>query len=362
MCVHNLLVLYDIVDFTPTKFELKNENAFTEQPLKVQLSRQHASSDTRVTQSEPSVNSSISEKAQNDAKKFSLKDTTNESDSQTKSEAFKEWFGDWENEPKSASKVVNEDGTPRIIYHQTAAEFNVFSNDSETPNGFFAKDNDADIGVGGNKQMALYGDMKKPLHFKDRAEAKAWYSEHIDGYKGLTEKLNKLDEEYQSKYDAQETANDEYYEQNYEAYVADDAEVTKKILENEDKLDDILEQWKDTTDTIRGELRELLDSYFIENDSGYDGIILDFDGRRKGENVKSYIFFKNTQLKSATDNVGLFDRRNPDIRYSLKSTSAIEKQNKKLMQENKLYPDVEVNVISNKRVEGNVWKERMRKR
>lgn len=337
------MVLYDIVDFTPTKFELKNENAFTEQPLKVQLSRQHASSDTRVTQSEPSVNSSISEKAQNDAKKFSLKDTTNESDSQTKSEAFKEWFGDWENEPESASKVVNEDGTPRIIYHQTAAEFNVFSNanplagrnDSETPNGFFAKDNDADIGIGGNKQMALYGDMKKPLHFKDRAEAKAWYSEHIDGYKGLTEKLNKLDEEYQSKYDAQETANDEYYEQNYEAYVADDAEVTKKILENEDKLDDILEQWKDTTDTIRGELRELLDSYFIENDSGYDGIILDFDGRRKGENVKSYIFFKNTQLKSATDNVGLFDRRNPDIRYSLKSTSAIEEQNKKLMQENK---------------------------
>lgn len=337
------MVLYDIVDFTPTKFELKNENAFTEQPLKVQLSRQHASSDTRVTQSEPSVNSSISEKAQNDAKKFSLKDTTNESDSQTKSEAFKEWFGDWENEPESASKVVNEDGTPRIIYHQTAAEFNVFSNanplagrnDSETPNGFFAKDNDADIGVGGNKQMALYGDMKKPLHFKDRAEAKAWYSEHIDGYKGLTEKLNKLDEEYQSKYDAQETTNDEYYEQNYEAYVADDAEVTKKILENEDKLDDILEQWKDTTDTIRGELRELLDSYFIENDSGYDGIILDFDGRRKGENVKSYIFFKNTQLKSATDNVGLFDRRNPDIRYSLKSTSAIEEQNKKLMQENK---------------------------
>ena len=263
----------------------------------------------------------------------------------TKSQQFKRWFGDWEKEPNTASKIVNEDGTPRIIYHQTAAEFNVFSNanplagrnDSETPNGFFAKDNDADIGVGGNKQMALYGDMKKPLHFKDRAEAKAWYSEHIDGYKGLTEKLNKLDEEYQSKYDAQETANDEYYEQNYEAYVADDAEVTQKILENEDKLDDILEQWKETTDTIRGELRELLNSYFIENDSGYDGIILDFDfeGRSKGGKVKSYIFFKNTQLKSATDNIGLFDRRNPDIRYSLKSTSSIEEQNKKLMQENK---------------------------
>ena len=110
---------------------------------------------------------SISEKVKDDTK-FSLKDTANESDSQTKSKAFKEWFGDWENNPESASKIVNEDGTPRIIYHQTAAEFNVFSNanplagrnDSETPNGFFAKDNDADIGVGGNVAV-YYIDAKK---------------------------------------------------------------------------------------------------------------------------------------------------------------------------------------------------------
>jgi len=33
-----------------------------------------------------------------------------------------------------------------------------------------------------------------------------------------------------------------------------------------------------------------------------------------------------------------------------------------MQQFKELYPDVEVNVISNKRVEGNVWKERMRKR
>lgn len=72
------------------------------------------------------TNSSISEKAQNDAKKFSLKDTTNESDSQTKSEAFKEWFGDWESEPEYASKVVNEDGTPKVVYHGTGNEFFVF--------------------------------------------------------------------------------------------------------------------------------------------------------------------------------------------------------------------------------------------
>ena len=35
----------------------------------------------------------------------------------TQSQQFKRWFGDWEKKPKTASKVVNEDGTPRIVYH-----------------------------------------------------------------------------------------------------------------------------------------------------------------------------------------------------------------------------------------------------
>jgi len=30
---------------------------------------------------------------------------------------FKAWFGDWENEPKNASKVVDENGEPLVVYH-----------------------------------------------------------------------------------------------------------------------------------------------------------------------------------------------------------------------------------------------------
>ena len=33
--------------------------------------------------------------------------------------AFKAWFGDWENDPKNASKVVDENGEPKIVYHGT---------------------------------------------------------------------------------------------------------------------------------------------------------------------------------------------------------------------------------------------------
>jgi len=31
--------------------------------------------------------------------------------------AFKKWFGDWENDPKNASKVVDENGEPLVVYH-----------------------------------------------------------------------------------------------------------------------------------------------------------------------------------------------------------------------------------------------------
>lgn len=47
----------------------------------------------------------------------------------TESLAFKKWFGDWQNNPKSASKVVNKNGEPLRVYHGTGADFTVFSHD-----------------------------------------------------------------------------------------------------------------------------------------------------------------------------------------------------------------------------------------
>ena len=39
---------------------------------------------------------------------------------------FKEWFGDWENDPKNASKVVDENGEPMVVYHGTNYSFDEF--------------------------------------------------------------------------------------------------------------------------------------------------------------------------------------------------------------------------------------------
>jgi hypothetical protein len=34
-------------------------------------------------------------------------------------QSFKDWFGDWENDPANASKVVDENGRPKVVYHGT---------------------------------------------------------------------------------------------------------------------------------------------------------------------------------------------------------------------------------------------------
>ena len=38
---------------------------------------------------------------------------------QVRTPKFKEWFGDWENDPENASKIVDENGEPLVVYHGT---------------------------------------------------------------------------------------------------------------------------------------------------------------------------------------------------------------------------------------------------
>ena len=49
---------------------------------------------------------------------------------------FKNWFGDWQNDPENASKVVNEDGTPKVLYHGSPISgIEIFSPRGATNNG-----------------------------------------------------------------------------------------------------------------------------------------------------------------------------------------------------------------------------------
>lgn len=56
------------------------------------------------------------EKTKLNAEQWAIVRTTN----------FKNWFGDWENYPEDASKVMDENGEPMVVWHGRSAEFNTF--------------------------------------------------------------------------------------------------------------------------------------------------------------------------------------------------------------------------------------------
>lgn len=45
---------------------------------------------------------------------------------QVRTKAFKDWFGDWENDPENASKVVDKNGEPLVVYHESPNKFTTF--------------------------------------------------------------------------------------------------------------------------------------------------------------------------------------------------------------------------------------------
>ena len=66
---------------------------------------------------------------------------------QVRTKAFKEWFGDWENDPENASKVVDENGEPLVVYHGTRNSFYTFDDklsnpDNEYGKGYYFTDNE----------------------------------------------------------------------------------------------------------------------------------------------------------------------------------------------------------------------------
>ena len=82
-----------------------------------------------------------------------------------RTKAFKDWFGDWENNPESASKVVDSNGEPLPVYHGTNAEpFVVFYEGS-----FFTDDYmNADGYASGEMVYEVFLNIKKPLRINAR--------------------------------------------------------------------------------------------------------------------------------------------------------------------------------------------------
>lgn len=108
---------------------------------------------------------------------------------------FKEWFGDWESDPENASKVVDENGEPKVMYHGSRGDFNIFSN--ENPNKLAWTEGGLGFYFTTYSDSALgYGRRIIPSFINSRKIKKSDESEHAFV---TNNQLNKL---YQEGYDS----------------------------------------------------------------------------------------------------------------------------------------------------------------
>ena len=242
----------------------------------------------------------------------------------TQSKQFIRWFGDWQNSPAKASKAVDNNGEPLVLYHQTGKEFTTFDTkqkgsgefDSEMPTGIFMKPTNNDIGVGGNIQMPLYASIKNPLIINNRSELVKFYDKNVQGYTKAKSAIDSVNEKYKAKFNEEMKRENEEYQKLWNAKKngeISEEEYQKSI--SRDALDEIMEEWENKVNEASRNAKALVDDYF--KNSNYDGVIVNNDVGSFGRSTKTFIAFENTQVKSATDNIGTFDGNNPDIRYSL---------------------------------------------
>ncbi len=142
--------------------------------------------------------------------------------------------------PVSGSVIVNEDGTPRIVYHGTNQNFHVFESDSNEY--WFSQSEDYAEAMmeerGGDEVKQVYLNMKKPFYAKLKP--------------------------------------DQFSDPTFERPIIRKARA-----------------------------------------GDYDGVIIENDTEDEYAADTFYVVFNPNQIKSATDNMGTFDKHNKDIRYSI---------------------------------------------
>lgn len=253
----------------------------------------------------------------------------------TESQQFKRWFGN--------SKVINSDGTPKIVYHQTENEFTVFetrregagTRDNGTPFGIFLKSSNKDIGLRGKKQMALYAKIENPLRAKNRSEFLKAMQSMSSEYAEIINQHEALDREYKEK---TQSAMKEFKNYIIE-WRADNPGVDSRALYDDAKFNELFEaedtlasEWTSKADKLSTKAKEAMTKALESN--GYDGVILEKDDGSFGRSTDAYIVLHPEQVKSATDNIGTFDSSNPDIRYSREPErlNELRRQNEELKQ------------------------------
>jgi SAM-dependent methyltransferase len=177
---------------------------------------------------------------------------------QVRTSEFKAWFGDWENDPENASKVVDENGEPLVVYHgANYPEFTTF----ETYGADYTKTEGTGAFFTDSKELAnSYIDAEYPSAFP------AIYATYLN-----IKNPNIIDFNGDNWSDHDGMSTDEYVRETRNANENDGS-----ILQN-------------------------------VNDAGMSGYDIE---------ATVYAVFNPNQIKSATGNTGEFSKESNDIRFS----------------------------------------------
>lgn len=202
------------------------------------------------------------EKTKLNAEQWAIVRTTN----------FKNWFGDWENDPEDASKVMDENGEPLVVYHGT-------TND-ETKSVW-------------NEKTKTYDTSHEPFTV---------FKREVDGLPNSGLFFN--------------SSEDNAYEYGYNNYAVYLSAKNPLVIDCKGSLYNSIKHDGKTMDTY--------DWANWAEENGYDGVIFKNikDGVDYGsmqDTTDDYVVFKSNQIKSAENNNGDFSADNNDIRFSLKA-------------------------------------------
>lgn len=189
---------------------------------------------------------------------------------QVRTQFFKDWFGDFENDPENASKVVDENGEPKIMLHGSLADFNIFQKTKGTVSTIF-----------GNEYVERTG-----FFFTDDREFASAFGSPMETYLNIRE-----------PFDMRRGISEDMYQRAEEAGISG-----RWLLRN-------IEDWE-RFDEEDGRL-------FVENlqTAQYDGAAF-MEDDNNGYPVNVFVAFRPGQIKSALGNAGTFSNRSNRIDYS----------------------------------------------
>lgn len=197
--------------------------------------------------------------------------------------------------------MVNPDGTPRLLYHQTKPEtqqairrqgfrtdkLSNRSSDREMPDGVFLKFNDAALGVGGT-QIPVTALVKNPLRVRDRAELVRWLSVNSSDYDDVRVEAEQSDKDYNRSFDR-------VFKQESPGLRRGTPEAKAWHQEKSARMDAVLAAWIPSEAAYSARLRAIVTQALL--DAGYDSLWMGRDEGTRGRAVETLVVLDPKRVK-----------------------------------------------------------------